>query len=240
MSELDKQAYPAAPNSWGDPVLGLTIRQHAAITLRVPMSGDPELDAMIREARRMDAAEKIAAAMVSSIDSEDNYDRLRNHAASLGMKVSRWIAADAIKQADALLAASEPKKAEPRDDGNTCTKCGHWNGGPVLCEHYAEEAERRERERQAQPEPECRCDMRTKLVGDGCEVCNPELAKELSEPQPDAEGWIEWKGGECPVHPEAMVMVRFRDGWEDKWLAGSMRWNHSKSTDDIIAYRVVK
>ena len=27
--------------------------------------------------------------------------------------------------------------------------------------------------------PECKCDMRTKLVGDGCAVCNPELAKEM-------------------------------------------------------------
>lgn len=25
---------------------------------------------------------------------------------------------------------------------------------------------------------ECKCDTRTKLVGDGCEVCNPELALE--------------------------------------------------------------
>ena len=27
----------------------------------------------------------------------------------------------------------------------------------------------------------CKCDMRTKLVGDGCEFCNPELADELKE-----------------------------------------------------------
>lgn len=27
----------------------------------------------------------------------------------------------------------------------------------------------------------CNCDMRTRLVGDGCSVCNPELAREMSE-----------------------------------------------------------
>ena len=27
---------------------------------------------------------------------------------------------------------------------------------------------------------ECNCDLRTKLVGDGCEVCNPKLAAEIA------------------------------------------------------------
>ena len=30
---------------------------------------------------------------------------------------------------------------------------------------------------------ECKCNMRTKLVGDGCSVCNPERAKDLEEGQ---------------------------------------------------------
>lgn len=36
---------------------GLTAREHAAIHLRVPMSGNPWLDEMITEARRWDAAQ---------------------------------------------------------------------------------------------------------------------------------------------------------------------------------------
>lgn len=30
--------------------------------------------------------------------------------------------------------------------------------------------------------PVCNCDLRTKLVGDGCEICNPELAAEMGCP----------------------------------------------------------
>lgn len=31
----------------------------------------------------------------------------------------------------------------------------------------------------------CKCDIRTKLVGDGCEECNPTLAAELKEETPN-------------------------------------------------------
>lgn len=46
---------------------GLTAREHAAIHLRVPMSGNAWLDAMITEARRWDAAQ---AAMPSYYDQD--------------------------------------------------------------------------------------------------------------------------------------------------------------------------
>jgi hypothetical protein len=36
---------------------GMNLLQYAAIKLRVPRSGDPEIDAMIRESRRADFAE---------------------------------------------------------------------------------------------------------------------------------------------------------------------------------------
>jgi hypothetical protein len=43
---------------------GMTLRQYAAIKLKVPRSGDPEIDAMIRESRRADFA---AAALTGAL-----------------------------------------------------------------------------------------------------------------------------------------------------------------------------
>jgi hypothetical protein len=38
---------------------GMTLRQYAAIHLKVPRSGDAEIDAMIRESRRAEFAEQV-------------------------------------------------------------------------------------------------------------------------------------------------------------------------------------
>lgn len=56
MSTHTNENDPAFPGPYkAEP--GLTAREHAAIHLRVPMSGNPWLDAMITEARRWDAAQ---------------------------------------------------------------------------------------------------------------------------------------------------------------------------------------
>lgn len=48
-------------------IQGLTARQYAAIALRVPDSGEPWLDKMIKQARRMDAAESALPAIQYAI-----------------------------------------------------------------------------------------------------------------------------------------------------------------------------
>lgn len=50
-------------------------------------------------------AAKCAAAMVSTISDDTGYLRLRNLADSHGMGLSEWIASEAYKQANAMIAA---------------------------------------------------------------------------------------------------------------------------------------
>ena len=83
------------------------------------------------------------------------------------------------------------------------------------------------------------------------EIAEIEIAKHEAEfefPQPDADGWIPWKGGECPVSFDAVVEVRCRDGHRAKMKAQIFRWVHAgqvgnyvyfEESDDIIAYRIV-
>jgi hypothetical protein len=70
----------------------MTLPQYAAIHLRVPCSGDPDLDEAIRQSRRVEFVERQLAGMFiegSSYVDQDTADR---------------IAAQAFRVADALLA----------------------------------------------------------------------------------------------------------------------------------------
>ena len=42
--------------------------------------------------------------------------------------------------------------------------------------------------------PECNCDMRTKLIGDGCSVCNPDYAAQFAHVR---RGWRAFKCEQC-------------------------------------------
>jgi uncharacterized protein (DUF4213/DUF364 family) len=55
---------------------GMTLPQYAAIKLRVPRSGDPDLDAMIRDSRRLDFVERALGqlAVNATWEHHDDYD----------------------------------------------------------------------------------------------------------------------------------------------------------------------
>ena len=59
-------AYPDGGIDHREP--GMTLRQYAAIHLRVPNSGDDWLDDMIAKARRVDAAEKAMQGLLAGVD----------------------------------------------------------------------------------------------------------------------------------------------------------------------------
>jgi len=51
--------------------------------------------------------------------------------------------------------------------------------------------------------------------------------------------WIKWNGGECPVAPETMVEVVYRDGTQDRDMANVYPWENHGKIAAIIKYRVV-
>lgn len=76
-----------------------------------------------------------------------------------------------------------------------------------------------------------------------------QLTVTLAEPlqvrdtMPADGGWIEWKGGECPVSPEVRVLVKFFDGTDDKEGLAADRWYWGRKFVSpgscIVAYKVL-
>lgn len=57
----------------------------------------------------------------------------------------------------------------------------------------------------------------------------------------DADGWISWSGGECPVDSDAIVEVKYRKSNPYQFnndRAGDFTWSHHGIDGDIIAYRL--
>lgn len=57
-NNFDEKEPPKLPEGLEKPTDLMSVREWACITLRVPMSHDHELDAIIREARRLDQDER--------------------------------------------------------------------------------------------------------------------------------------------------------------------------------------
>lgn len=63
----------------------------------------------------------------------------------------------------------------------------------------------------------------------------PAVFDEQSADTQDNDGWIEWKGGECPVENYVNIEVKYRNsdyGFYNSWM-------HTGSKYDIIAYRII-
>ena len=76
--------------------------------------------------------------------------------------------------------------------------------------------------------------------GDGCRERGSCRVKDESPELPIADGWIEWKGGECPVHKDTVVQVKLRENSKGTSPACHYRWSKFNSYGDIVAYRVVQ
>jgi hypothetical protein len=64
----DRSAFPFDYGYWNH---GMTLKEYAAIRLKVPRSGDPEIDGMIRESVRRDFAEKAVAGLLAGNNLKD-------------------------------------------------------------------------------------------------------------------------------------------------------------------------
>jgi hypothetical protein len=72
MNDTNQPAFPVVANNWHRD--GMTLREYAAIQLKVPSSGNEELDALIWESMRNDLAAKAMPAVWSNIDPEMPFD----------------------------------------------------------------------------------------------------------------------------------------------------------------------
>lgn len=61
-----------------------------------------------------------------------------------------------------------------------------------------------------------------------------------AEPAADADGWIEWNGGECPVGGGLIVDVEFNCGQVVSGASGGFSWLHEWVYSNIIKYRLHK
>ena len=71
-------------------------------------------------------------------------------------------------------------------------------------------------------------------------VNNDEFEQIVAETAPDADGWIEWKGWECPAGEGARIDVKFSDGDEFFDVGSDLGWGVDAGGCNIIAYRLHK
>jgi hypothetical protein len=63
---------------------------------------------------------------------------------------------------------------------------------------------------------------------------------DLIELVQDENGFTIWRGGACPGPAGAMVAYRTRSGISNTKPIAHLRWNHSESLSDIVAYKLIE
>lgn len=66
-------------------------------------------------------------------------------------------------------------------------------------------------------------------------------SKEMITNKPGSDGWISWRGGECPVDGDVVVDVKLRAQGQadlDGDIADNFRWEHFSNGSDVVAYRL--
>ena len=85
-----------------------------------------------------------------------------------------------MSKTDTTAAARQAAHRRRRRDAGVIELRGVWVPAELVEQARKVVAELAERhkapQKPAAPLRECKCDLRTKLVGDGCDVCNPEYA----------------------------------------------------------------
>ncbi|WP_336700092.1 DUF551 domain-containing protein [Pantoea dispersa] len=70
---------------------------------------------------------------------------------------------------------------------------------------------------------------------------SPQQPKTDTYRQIENDGWIEWKGGRCPVSANDNVEIKLRDGGSCEGPgAHILNWANRGFQSDIIAYRVIE
>ncbi|AUX94260.1 hypothetical protein [Mixta gaviniae] len=89
--------------------------------------------------------------------------------------------------------------------------------------------------REHQADPHVGLSLREEKYLQALEIALPVLE------QQESDGWIEWKGGECPTDIRDRVDIKLRDyGQFTDRVSGRLNWEQFGVSTDIIAYRVIE
>lgn len=112
MNAMDYAAFPLMPTDrlfelGMTPCFGMNLHAYAAIHLRVPASGIPELDAMIRQARRQEMVGRALQGLLANPGGPIQHNPMRGW----DLTNSTWddVASVAATAADAAIKAMEEK-----------------------------------------------------------------------------------------------------------------------------------